>query len=132
MTDPLYFATEGEMFEWFRDHSAGLSEIWLGVYKKVTKIPSITITQAMDAAVIFGWSESKWVTIDKIRFKIRLTPRIPGKTFTLGTARRYLTLEAQGLIQPSGQAAWEARDVEGTALLLRGWQKPAFRRPPGM
>ena len=132
MTETLYFPNEIEMLEWFRDHSAGHDELWLGIVKKVTKVPSITITQAIDASIIFGWSEGKWVTIDKLIFKIQLTPRIPGRAYMLGAARRYLYLESQGMIQPSGKAAWEARDIEGTDLLLRGWQKPAFRRPPGM
>jgi uncharacterized protein YdeI (YjbR/CyaY-like superfamily) len=132
MMEPLYFATEGELFQWFRDQSEGLEEVWLGLFKKVTKEPSISIAQAMDAAIMFGWSESKWERVDQYRFRIRLTPRIPGKAWTPTTARRYLALDAQGLIQPRGQAAWEARNVETTDSLLGGWKKPSVVRPRGM
>lgn len=109
--DPLYFATEGELWDWYRHHSQGIPEVWIGLHKKASRIPSITIRQAMDMALCFGWSESKWKTIDTQRFCIRFTPRIPNKPWSPAVIKRYLELEELGSIQESGYQAWENRKI---------------------
>jgi uncharacterized protein YdeI (YjbR/CyaY-like superfamily) len=111
MTEPLFFATEGELWDWYSRKGQSFDEIWIGLYKKSSRIPSISIQQATDAALCFGWSQSKRVTIDSQRFKIRFTPRIPAGAWTPATIRRYKELDAQGLIQPAGRAVWDKRDT---------------------
>lgn len=111
MNDALYFANEGELWEWYQHESIGVKEVWLGLYKKATRIPSITIRNAMDAALCFGWSESKWQTIDKQRFCIRFTPRKLGMRWTEVSSKRFAELESLGMIQAGGQAVWDARKI---------------------
>jgi uncharacterized protein YdeI (YjbR/CyaY-like superfamily) len=114
MSDPIYFASEGELWDWYRWHSEGIAEIWVGLHKKASRIPSVTIRQAMDAALCFGWSESKWITVDQRRFCIRFTRRLPHKGWSPATVKRYLELEALGMVQAEGQRAFEARDSIAT------------------
>lgn len=130
--DAHYFSNEGELWNWCRDSAQGLPEIWLGLYKKVSRVPSISIGQAMDVALCFGWSESKWITVDKHRFCIRFTPRIPGKAWSPGTVTRFLHLYEAGMIQEAGLAAWEARDIAGTESLAKAWGRKKLPLPPGM
>ncbi len=111
MNEALYFATEGELWEWYSHRSAGCTEVWLGLYKKASRIPSITIGEAMDMAIRFGWSESKWQTVDAQRFCIRFTPRLPRKKWSALTIKRFLELEALGEIQEGGYQAWENRKL---------------------
>lgn len=116
--DAYYFSHEGELHDWFRWQSLGQTEVWIGVYKKNSLVPSISIRQAMDAALCFGWSESKWKTVDLLRFCIRFTPRKPRRGWSKGTATRYLELEALGLVHDQGRVAWENRDVPATDFAM--------------
>jgi uncharacterized protein YdeI (YjbR/CyaY-like superfamily) len=120
MNEALYFATEGELWEWYQYESPGVKEVWLGLYKKSTRIPSITIRNAMDAALCFGWSESKWQTVDSQRFCIRFTPRKPGIKWSAVASNRFAELERLGMIQASGQAAWDARKVVDSPAKPKG------------
>jgi uncharacterized protein YdeI (YjbR/CyaY-like superfamily) len=124
--DPLFFATEGELWEWFKYQSQDLKEVWVGLYKKATRIPSVTIRQVFDAALCFGWSESMMVSVDSRSFAIRLTPRIPNGPWTPGTVKRYAELEAMGMIESSGRAAWENRDVAATEHFLTEYENRAL------
>jgi uncharacterized protein YdeI (YjbR/CyaY-like superfamily) len=117
--DPIYFDQAAALWDWYRWSSEGRSEVWIGIFKKASRYPSISIRMAMDAALCFGWSESKWVTIDPQRFCIRFTPRILGNAWSPSIVKRYLELELEGMIQASGRTAWEARDMAATERL---WQ----------
>lgn len=128
MIDARYFATEGELWDWYRWESEGQSEVWLGLYKKVSRIPSITIRHAMDAALCFGWSESKWQTIDQQRFCIRFTPRLQKTAWTLVAAKRFAELDAAGMIQDGGRRAWERRDIATTERMVLASEATTF--PP--
>jgi uncharacterized protein YdeI (YjbR/CyaY-like superfamily) len=125
MSDPIYFGSEGELWDWYRWHSEGIEEIWVGLHKKGSRIPSVTIRQAMDAALCFGWSESKWLSVDDRRFCIRFTRRLPHGGWSPSTVKRYLELDALGMVQAEGQAAWELRDTVATERALAELQEGA-------
>jgi uncharacterized protein YdeI (YjbR/CyaY-like superfamily) len=124
--EPRYFATAGELWEWFKWSSQDQKEVWLGLYKKATQVPSVTIRECMEAALCFGWSESKMVSVDARRFAIRFTPRIPGGPWTPGTVKRYAELDAMGRIESSGRKAWENRDAAATEHVLTEYQNRAL------
>ncbi len=128
MNEPIYFANEGELWEWYSHQSLGLQEVWLGLYKKSSRLPSITFLDAMEMALCFGWSESKWKTIDQQRFCIRFTPRKPKEAWSPLSSKRYLELEAMGMVQEPGRRAWESRNVAATDQMLLASEATAF--PP--
>lgn len=111
--EAIFFANEGELWDWYRWHADGQDEIWVGLHKKAARIPSVTIREAMDAAICWGWAESKWMTVDSQRFQIRFTRRKPKVRWSPAVLRRYAELEAEGMVQDAGRMAYEQRDRRG-------------------
>ena len=64
-----------------RDHGQkrrleGIEEdVWLMIYKKHAGTPSVTLQEAMQEAICFGWIDSSMQPIDEERYSLRFTPR---------------------------------------------------------
>ena len=49
--------------------------VWVGYYKKATKLPSVTVAESVDVALCFGWIDGLKRSVDDKAYKIRFTPR---------------------------------------------------------
>ena len=72
---PQYFATTEDWRAWLERHHATKEDAWLMIYKKHSATPSVTLQQAMQEAICFGWIDSSMQPIDEDRFALRFTPR---------------------------------------------------------
>lgn len=105
----LYFANSEEMRAWLAANHGKLDEQWVGYYKKDSGIPSITWAESVDVALCFGWIDGIRKRIDETRFKIRFTPRRRGSAWSARNIARMDALQAAGLVQAAGRAAFAAR-----------------------
>lgn len=104
-----YFASGAAFRAWLeREHDAA-SEILLGFYKKDTGRAGLTYAEALDAALCFGWIDGVRRRVDDACYSIRFTPRKPGSIWSAVNIARVGELEAQGLMQPAGLAAFQRR-----------------------
>lgn len=107
--EPKFFATPADLRAWFEAHHDQLTEQWIGYFKKGSKRQSITWEESVDAALCFGWIDGVRKSIDSERYMIRFTPRKPGSIWSAVNIERVADLTAQGLMHPSGLAAYAAR-----------------------
>lgn len=107
---PLFFASDQELREWFREHHDKLDEQWIGFRKKHTGIPSIDWAQSVDVALCFGWIDGLRKSIDDTSYMIRFTPRRPRSHWSKRNIARMKALMADGLVTEAGLAAFGARD----------------------
>ena len=114
---PSFYATPAEWRAWLADHHDGAREHWVGFHKVRSSPPappSITWPEAVDQALCFGWIDGIRRRVDETRYMIRVTPRKPTSKWSMVNVRRVGELRAEGLMQPAGIAAFEARTETGT------------------
>jgi len=106
---PKFFKTPSDLRKWFRTHNASATELWVGFYKKDSGKASITWPESVDEALCFGWIDGIRKSIDEISYMIRFSPRKTRSTWSVVNIKRARELIEQGLMQPAGLKAFEAR-----------------------
>ena len=105
---PTFFETPEAFRAWLEENHETAIELSVGFRKKVTGQASITWPQAVDQALCFGWIDGVRHSIDEDSYRIRFTPRRPKGIWSQMNIRRIEELQALGLVDPAGLAAFEA------------------------
>jgi uncharacterized protein YdeI (YjbR/CyaY-like superfamily) len=114
--DVVFFASPDELRDWFDEHHATATELWVGYHRKETGVPSVTWPQAVDEALCVGWIDGVRYRLDERRFAQRFTPRRKGSNWSAINTQRANELIAAGRMRPAGRMAFEARSPEKTAV----------------
>lgn len=93
-----------ELHQWLQENHQTKIEIWLVFFKKISGRQTLTIAQAVDEALCFGWIQSRLKPLDPQRFAVRFSPRHPGSIWSLPNLKRVRRLIAQGRMTEFGQA----------------------------
>ena len=114
-TEPnaLIFANQAEWHAWLEANGATMSEAWLLIAKKGSPLKTLTLAEAVEEALCFGWIDSHMRPIDAAAYRLRFSPRRPGGIWALSNVRRAERLIAQGRMTPAGLAAVDAAKVCG-------------------
>ena len=89
---------------WLQKHHQTKIEIWLIFYKKTSGQQTLTIAQAVDEALCFGWIQSRLKPLDPQRFAVRFSPRHKGSYWSLPNLKRIRRLTAEGRMTEAGRA----------------------------
>ena len=106
---PIFFTTPTAFRTWLENHYALTQAVWVGFYKKASGEQSITWPEAVDQALCFGWIDGIRKRIDDRSYMIRFTPRKPRSIWSAVNIKRAQELTEQGLMQPAGLTAFQAR-----------------------
>jgi len=106
--ETLEASTPAQFRTWLRKNHGKKSEIWLIQYKKASGKPTLSLQQAQDEAMCFGWVDSFMKSIDLERYATRFSPRRPKSNWTQGNRQRALQLAAEGRMTSAGKAALPA------------------------
>jgi len=106
---PVFFASGEEMGDWLEKNHATASELWVGIYKKGSGRTGVTLSEAQDAGMCFGWVDSMIRRVDDDSYMVRFTPRRQRSSWTQGNVARAEELIDQGLMHESGLRAFERR-----------------------
>jgi len=106
---PTFFPTPAAFARWLRRHHAREKVLWVGYHKKGTGKPSLTWPESVREALRFGWIDGVRRSVDADRYMVRFTPRKPTSTWSNVNIRIAKELIAEGLMEPPGLAAFEAR-----------------------
>ena len=107
--DAVFFASAEEMRTWLEAHHATAPELWVGLYKKGSGKTGITLQEAQDQGMCFGWVDSLARTIDDDRYMLRFTPRRARSNWAERSIQRAEELRAQGQMHEAGIRAFERR-----------------------
>ena len=124
--DVVFFASAGELRDWFDANHETAAELWLGQYKKATGRASVTWPEAVDEALRVGWIDSVRHSLDEGRSAQRFTPRRRGSIWSARNVAIAERLIAEGRMLPAGLAAFEARSAERTAIYSYEREAAAF------
>ena len=109
--DVRFFENAAQLRAWFEANHETAEELWLGYHLKHTGKPSVTWKDVVDVELCFGWIDSVRYQLDPGRSAQRITPRRKRSIWSNINVARFLELERQGLVHPSGRAAFERRDA---------------------
>lgn len=112
--EPIFFPTPEDLRRWFIAHHAKEKELWVGYYKKGTKVQSITWPQSVDQALCFGWIDSVRYSVDAHRYCNRFTPRKKNSSWSEVNLRRIEELDRMGLVMEAGRKVWMERNLDQT------------------
>ena len=113
---PTFFATPAAMRAWLKAHHAADTEVLVGFYKKGSGKPSITWPESVDEALCVGWIDGIRRRVDEESYTIRFTPRKAGSIWSAVNIKRVEALQAAGLMQPAGLAAFAKRKEARSAV----------------
>ncbi len=107
------FRTEAAFSAWLEKHHASAAEVWLRVYKKDSGVPSITIGQALDVVLCWGWIDGIRKAYDDQSYLQRYTPRRPKSVWSQINRDHIARLTAAGRMTPHGQRQVDAARADG-------------------
>jgi uncharacterized protein YdeI (YjbR/CyaY-like superfamily) len=109
----LLFESKKKFADWLaknHDKSAG---VWLKLAKKGTGIPSVTIMDALDVVLCYGWIDGQRVSFDEDYYLQKYTPRRPRSIWSKINVENVERLIANGEMKPAGLKAVEAAKQDG-------------------
>ncbi|MET9776582.1 YdeI/OmpD-associated family protein [Streptomyces sp. NPDC006367] len=114
MSEPtLTFADQAQWEQWLEENHESAAGVWVQIAKKASGIPSITYTEALDAAVCFGWIDSRRDKVDDLYWRQRFTPRSKKSPWSQVNRERAERLAAENRIRPAGQREIDAARADG-------------------
>jgi len=105
---------DGKAFEaWMRAHHDREPEIWLTIHKKGSGLPTVTLAEALDVALCWGWIDGIRKSLDEQSYLQRYTPRRPRSLWSQINREHIARLTAAGRMTPHGQRQVDAAMADG-------------------
>jgi uncharacterized protein YdeI (YjbR/CyaY-like superfamily) len=113
---PVFFETPEQLRAWFEQHASTEIELWVGMRRKASGLPTISWSEAVDEALCVGWIDGVRYRVDDTGYTTRFSPRKRGSTWSAVNVAKVAKLTAEGRMQPAGLIASEARLESRTAI----------------
>ena len=107
------FRTQAAFESWMRKNHAREREVWLRVYKKDSGVPSITIAEALDVVLCWGWIDGIRKALDERSYLQRYSPRRAKSLWSQINREHVARLTKAGRMTPHGQRHVAAAKADG-------------------
>jgi uncharacterized protein YdeI (YjbR/CyaY-like superfamily) len=108
---PLKFFKTARAFErWLAANHGEVDSLLVGFHKIGSEKRSISYSEALDAALAYGWIDGIRRRIDANSYTIRFTPRKKNSYWSAVNIKRAKDLMKQARMKPAGLAAFKERD----------------------
>ena len=115
----LYYpASQAEWRAWLMENHEQEDAVWLLFYKKKSKIPSLTWSQAVDEALCFGWIDSVKKTVDADSYKQYFSKRKAKSTWSKINKDKVDQLIKDGQMMQAGLKSVEVAKENGSWTYL--------------
>ncbi|HYK05283.1 MAG TPA: YdeI/OmpD-associated family protein [Thermoanaerobaculia bacterium] len=109
-----HFVSQQAFRKWLEKNHDKVTELFVRFYRKDTGRGGMTYKESVDEALCFGWIDGVRKRLDEESYAQRFTPRKKKSYWSAVNTKRFEELHALGLVAPSGQAAFDARDASAT------------------
>jgi uncharacterized protein YdeI (YjbR/CyaY-like superfamily) len=109
----LHFERPEDFEAWLEAYGDEADEVWIRVAKKGSSVRSLSVDEAVEVALCFGWIDSLGRRLDDEWFLLRLTPRRPRSNWSARNRERAEALIAAGRMRPAGLAEVERARADG-------------------
>jgi uncharacterized protein YdeI (YjbR/CyaY-like superfamily) len=107
------FSDVGKLEAWMKKNHATEPELWLKVHKKDSGLESVTIPEALDVMLCWGWIDGLRKGFDERSFLQRYTPRRAKSIWSQVNRDHVARLIKAGRMTPHGQKQIEAAKADG-------------------
>jgi uncharacterized protein YdeI (YjbR/CyaY-like superfamily) len=107
------FADQAAFEAWLKQHHDREPEVWIKVHKKGSGLRSVTVAEALDVALCWGWIDAIRKGLDERSFLQRYTPRGPKSRWSQINREHVARLVAAGRMTPHGQRQVDAARADG-------------------
>jgi uncharacterized protein YdeI (YjbR/CyaY-like superfamily) len=107
------FRTEAAFETWLRANHARETEVWLRIYKKGSGVPTVTVAQALDVALCWGWIDGIRKGLDESSFLQRFSPRKARSIWSQINRDHIARLIDAGRMTAHGQQQVDAAKADG-------------------
>ena len=101
-TDCLEFEHRGLWRRWLENNYGTEQEAWLIVYKKKYADQGLTLDEAVEEALCFGWIDGKLKSLNKKQYMLRFSPRTANSIWAVRNIQRVEKLIAEGKMEEAG------------------------------
>jgi len=109
----LPFASSAEFERWLAKHHRKAAVVWIKYAKKGSGEPSITMTEAVDVALCYGWIDGQSKSLGERYYLQRFTPRRAASIWSKINRGRVERLIQDGRMRPAGLAEVERAKADG-------------------
>ena len=109
----MTFAGSDAFEHWLATHHTEPGGVWLKIAKKGSGVKTLTITEALDVALCFGWIDSQRKGLDDRHYLQRYSARRATSPWSQVNVEKVEALIEAGRMQPPGQAAIDAAKADG-------------------
>ncbi len=107
------FASREAWEAWLEERHATSDGLWLKIAKKGSGIESVTFVEALDAALCYGWIDSRRSGFDGRFYLQRFTPRKPRSKWSQVNREKVARLTEAGRMKPAGLQEVERAKADG-------------------
>jgi uncharacterized protein YdeI (YjbR/CyaY-like superfamily) len=109
----IAFANAKEFERWLDANHDGETGLWLKHAKKASGIESVSVDEAVEVALCFGWIDAKLNRLDDDHYVLRYQRRRPKSNWSARNKERVERLAAEGRMRPPGLAEVDAAKADG-------------------
>ena len=109
----LIFKKAEDLGEWLSHNHGDKSELWIKVYKKHTKKPSVTWKEIVTEALCWGWIDGVKKSLDYESYAQRITPRKEKSDWSKKNTEHVERLIEEGKMQEPGMVHVRAAQADG-------------------
>jgi uncharacterized protein YdeI (YjbR/CyaY-like superfamily) len=113
MEHTLVFSNRQEWRNWLSQNHNRTDNVWLVFYKKCSTKKGLTLDEAVEEALSFGWIDSRQHNRDKETYMLRFSPRRAASVWSKINRERAERLIATGQMTPAGLAKVEEAKKTG-------------------
>jgi uncharacterized protein YdeI (YjbR/CyaY-like superfamily) len=111
--ETISFQDAAEWEAWLADHHDRAAGVWLKVAKKSSGLASVTVADALDAALCYGWIDSHRKGLDERHFLQKYSPRRPRSSWSRVNVDKVEALLAAGRMEPAGLEQVRVAQADG-------------------
>jgi len=116
--ETFYPKDRQEWREWLQSNHDKKQSVWLIYYKKKSKIPTVTYSEAVDEALCFGWIDSKAKPLDEEKFMQFFSRRKENSVWSKVNKEKIERLTKEGLMTKAGYEIIETAKQNGSWTIL--------------
>lgn len=116
--ETFYPSTQADWREWLQENHLSKQSVWLIYYKKKSKIPSISWSEAVDEALCFGWIDSTAKPIDDEKYMQFFTKRKAKSVWSKVNKTKVAKLIEEGKMSQVGFESIEKAKENGSWAIL--------------
>ena len=114
MEENIDVANREQWRNWLTQNHEKNDDVWLIFHKKNSGKNGISLEEAVEEALCFGWIDGKLRKIDEMRFVLRFSPRKPKSVWSKINRERAEELTKAGRMTPKGLAMIDVAKSSGS------------------